>query len=163
MEEGTLRLRPLRLSDGAFLKSGFSRQETLAASGLSSPVSASGAGIRRWVRKAYDLAWCIEIGSVPAGFAGVYCLRLGESAEASLVVFDGNLRRRGYGRRVLRMISEMLILRAGIKKLTVRVRKRNQPALSFWRKMGFDSAGCEDDVCSMELDLSALPLKIPPS
>ncbi|MEJ2683535.1 MAG: GNAT family N-acetyltransferase [Candidatus Sulfobium sp.] len=161
MEDGNVRLRPLRIGDGAFLKSGFNRQESLRACGLSSPVSSSGAAIRRWIKGTYDVAWCIEIDSRPAGFAGIYRLRPGESAEASLMVFDGKLRRRGYGSRVFRMVSEMLVMRTGVKKLTVSVLKENQAALSFWGKMGFEGASCNDGVCSMELDLShGFPLKI---
>lgn len=117
------------------------------------PVSASGAAIRRWIRKAYDLAWCVEVDSVPAGFAGIYGLRPGRSAEASLVLFDRTLRRRGYGRRVLRMVSGTLAARAGVRKLSVSVRKDNQSAVLFWSKIGFRSTGCEEDICSMELDL----------
>jgi ribosomal protein S18 acetylase RimI-like enzyme len=157
MEEGDIRLRPLRISDGAFLKSGFNEEENLRASGLSSPVSASATAIRRWVKKTYDLAWCIEIDSRPAGFAGIYRLRPGESAEASLVVFDKALRRLGYGRRVFRMVAETLAVGAGLKQLTVRIRKDNRAALSFWKGMGFEDAGCEDGICSMEIDLTSAP------
>jgi RimJ/RimL family protein N-acetyltransferase len=154
MEMGNIRLRPLRLSDGAFLKSGFSEEENLRASGLSSPVSASGAAIRRWIKKTYDLAWCIEIDSLPAGFAGICRLRPGKSAEAGLMLFDKALRRRGYGRRVFVMISEALAMSAGIKKLAVRVLKNNLAALSFWKGIGFEDAGCEDGICRMEIYLT---------
>jgi RimJ/RimL family protein N-acetyltransferase len=154
MEMGNIRLRPLRISDGAFLKSGFSEEENLRASGLSTPVSASGAAIRRWIKKTYDLAWCIEIDSLPAGFAGVCRLRPGESAEAGLMLFDKALRRRGYGRSVFVMISEALTVSAGIKKLAVRVLKNNLAALSFWKGIGFADAGCEDGICRMEIELT---------
>ncbi len=154
MEMGNVRLRPLRISDGAFLKSGFSEEENLRASGLSSPVSASGTAIRRWIKNTYDLAWCIEIDSLPAGFAGVRRLRPGESAEAGLMLFDKALRRRGYGRIVFLMVSETLAVSAGVKKLAVRVLENNLAALSFWRGLGFEDAGCEDGVCSMEIELT---------
>jgi GNAT superfamily N-acetyltransferase len=155
MEEGNVRLRRLRVSDGAFLKSGFNEEENLRASGLSSPLSASGTAIRRWVKKTYDLAWCVEIDSRPAGFAGIYRLRPRESAEASLVVFDKTLRRRGYGRRVFRMVAETLAVRTGLEQLTVRVRRDNRAALSFWKGIGFEDAGGEDCICSLELDLTS--------
>jgi RimJ/RimL family protein N-acetyltransferase len=157
MGEGSVRLRPLRISDGAFLESGFNEEENLRANGLSSPVSASGTAIRRWLKKTYDLAWCIEIESRPAGFAGIYRLRPGESAEASLMVFDKTLRNRGYGRRVFRMVAETLAVRTGLKQLTVRVRKDNRAALSFWKGIGFEDAGCQDGICSMEIDLTSGP------
>jgi RimJ/RimL family protein N-acetyltransferase len=157
MEEGGLRLRPLCISDSAFLKYGFKEGEYPG-------VSASGAAILRWIKKTYDLFWCIEIDLVPAGFAAVRRLRPGISAEAGLIVFDSALRRRGYGGRAFRLISNTLAVRVGVKKLNVRVLKDNQPALLFWKKMGFKSVCCEEGVCSMELDLARgapPPLKIP--
>lgn len=164
MEDGIIRLRPIRIGDGAFMKSGFNRPESLRAYGLSSPVFSSGFAVRRWIKRTYDAAWCVEIDSQPAGFAGVYRLNPGESAEVSLMVFDGKLRRCGYGSMVFRMISEMLVMRTGVEKLTVSVLDENRAALSFWSKVGFRAAGCNEGVRRMELDLSRrFPLKIRPS
>jgi ribosomal protein S18 acetylase RimI-like enzyme len=73
------------------------------------------------------------------------------------VVFDKALRRLGYGRRVFRMVAETLAVGAGLKQLTVRIRKDNRAALSFWKGMGFEDAGCEDGICSMEIDLTSAP------
>jgi RimJ/RimL family protein N-acetyltransferase len=154
MSEGNLSLRPLRFSDAPFLKSGFNREESLRANGLTSPVSASGTAIRRWIKKTYDLAWCIEVDSRPAGFAGVYRLRPGKSAETSLIVFDRALWCRGYGGRAFRLVAGTLSVRAGVKELAVSVLKDNLAALSFWKKMGFGYSGCKDGICRMKLDLS---------
>ena len=152
LEDGNVRLRHLRISDGAFLKTGFGGRESLKANGLCSPLSLSGEAIRLWIRNTYDLAWCIEIDSQPTGFAGVFHLRPGESAEVSLMVFKPELRGRGYGGTVFRMIAEMLALKTGIKLFIVRVRNDNVAALSFWLKMGFEYAGREDGIKVMALD-----------
>lgn len=157
MEDGNIRLRPLRISDGAFLKTGFGGEESLKASGLYSPLSLSGGGIRRWIGKTYDLAWCIEIDLQPAGFAGVFNLRPGESAEASLIIFRRELRRLGYGGRVFRMIARTLARKTGVRRFVVRVRADNRAALSFWRKTGFQYAGCDGGTSTMEFDLCAIP------
>lgn len=154
IEDGNLRLRPLRLSDGAFLKSGFSGEGGFLATGLSSPVSAPAGTVRRWINRTYDLAWCIEIDSRPAGFAGIFRLRPAGSAEASLVIFDVTLRGRGYGRRAFSMIAGTLARHAGVRRLAVNVLEENRGALLFWEKMGFRRVSGGDGICGMELCLS---------
>lgn len=157
LEDGNIRLRPLRVSDAAFLKTGFGGEESLKANGLCSPLSLSGNAVRRWIKRTYDLAWCIEIDLQPAGFAGVLNLRPGESAEASLIVFRRELRRRGHGGRVFRMIAETLARKTGVKRFVVRVRADNRAALSFWRKTGFEYTGCDNGTSTMAFDLRPIP------
>lgn len=154
MKKENVRLRPLRISDGSLLKSGFNEEQNLRANGLSSPVTTSGSSLIRWVKRTYDLAWCIEIDSIPAGFAGISRLMPGDSAEAGIMLFDGTFRHRGYGRVVFHMVAETLALRAGLRNLSIRVSEHNGTALSFWQKMGFHIVSREGGICSMGIDLS---------
>jgi RimJ/RimL family protein N-acetyltransferase len=96
----------------------------------------------------------IECGSKRIGFIGLYDLRLGESAEMTLVIFDKNIRRHGYGSRVFRIFTQNLKKISLLKRIMVRVKTDNSISTSFWQKLGFRELHVADGIKTMFIDLN---------
>ncbi len=156
IEDGRIMLRPLRLSDGPFLSNGLRDEDILKAKGLNKPVSPSWFFIWWWFRKTYICPFCIELNSMPIGFIGLYNVRLGKSAEISLVIFDKTLRRQGYGTRAFKLFAKSLQRHSVVEKILIKIKADNHIALSFWRKLGFVEASISNGIngiISMSMDL----------
>ncbi|MDA8169859.1 MAG: GNAT family N-acetyltransferase [Nitrospiraceae bacterium] len=143
MRDGDITLRAI----GPFAK----RRDISAADGL------AGFKSMRRLKKALPLCYYIEAGTVCIGLAGMRDIRPGKSAEAALIIFSTDWRRRGYGSRAFRLLAKNLKTRGIFERLTVRVEKENPAAISFWRKMGFfveKAETGEKTITEMRLDMS---------
>jgi len=108
MENENIRLRPLRVFDGPFLKSGLKSADILSANGLNKPMASSWFFVWWCFTKTFALAYCIEYDSRPIGFIGLYNFIPGKSAEISLVIFDSDNRRMGYGTKSFQLLIQNL-------------------------------------------------------
>jgi RimJ/RimL family protein N-acetyltransferase len=156
LHDNSLRLRPLRLSDGRFVAAGLTDTAIVRACGMAKPPAASWVSLVWWVRKTYPLAFCVELHAHRIGFLGLYNLRPGKSAALSLAIFDEACRNRGYGTRVLKLFMQHLQQCSLLQHLAVDVRQDNQAALSFWKKSGFCEACAADGVLTLTLAYSTL-------
>jgi ribosomal protein S18 acetylase RimI-like enzyme len=137
LEEGDIRLRFPKPGDGPFLAAGLENAGLLPQGHLPGSGRLSCPAVLKWIGKTFFFSYIIEVGSKPVGFAGFYNLRTGGSAEMTLVIFDENDRRCGYGSRVVKICTGMLRLHFSIGKLIFRVAPENRSSRRFLQKMGF--------------------------
>jgi|SRR5208283_2488730 len=153
LEEGILRLRPLRMSDGPLILRGLNDGSILKASGLSRPIVSAWFFVWWWMKKTFTPAYVIECDSKQIGFIGLYNLMIGKSAEMSLIIFDKNNRRLGYGTKVFNICVQGMQRHSVVTEILVKVKTDNHGALSFWRKLGFLQAGIINDLITMSKGL----------
>jgi len=115
-EDRNLRLRPLRMSDGLFILRGLNDGAILKASGLGRPIVSSGFFVWWWMKKTFTPAYFIECDSKQIGFIGLYNLMIGKSAEMSLIIFDKNNRRIGYGTRAFNIYAQSMQRHSVVKR-----------------------------------------------
>jgi len=137
VRDGDIRLRPLRIFDGPFMRHAFRQREVFEPNGLSQPIEGSWFDVWWCLRKAFVFSYCIEIDSRRSGFAGFCNLFPGRYAEISLTLFDRRTRGRGYGRRVFAMLERSLQLSSLVETVVARVKEDNQGAVRFWGSVGF--------------------------
>ncbi|MGO9417207.1 MAG: GNAT family N-acetyltransferase [Syntrophobacteraceae bacterium] len=155
IEDGSIRLRPLRIFDGLFLMSGLKDEDILLANGLNKPVDSSWFFVWWWFKKTFVPGYCIEYDSRAIGFIGLYNLLPAKSAEVSLVIFDRGSRRKGYGTRSFKILILNLQRFSLIREITARVMEDNQAAISFYAKLGFKERSNTDCVKTMASDFSS--------
>jgi len=153
MEDGNLRLRPLRMSDGPFILRGLNDGAILKANGLNRPIVSAWFFVWWWMKKTFTPPYCIESNSKQIGFIGLYNLMIGESAEMSLVIFDKNHRRQGYGTWAFNIFAQGLKRHSVVTEILVNVKADNHGALSFWRKLGFLEVSISNDFITMSMSL----------
>ncbi len=153
IKDDNLRLKSMKISDGAFVSRGLRNKAVLKATGLNKSISASWLSIWWWFKRTYNCSFCIELKSMPIGFIGLYNMKPGESADISLVIFDEKFRRHGYGSKAFRLLVQSLQRLSVAGKILVKVRTDNYMALSFWRKSGFEETGISDGIIAMSMDL----------
>ncbi|MBI5025986.1 MAG: GNAT family N-acetyltransferase [Nitrospirae bacterium] len=158
IEDGSIRLRPLRVFDGPFLMGGLKDEDILLANGLNKPIASSWFFIWWWIKKTFMPAYCIECASGRMGFIGLYNLMIGKSAEMSLVIFDRNNRRMGYGTRAFKLFAKSLQRHSVVERILIKIKADNPIALSFWKKLGFVETGILDDIISMSIGLDSYHL-----
>lgn len=154
MKDDNFRLRPLRIFDGPFISNGLRDEVILKANGLNKPINSSWFFIWWWIRKTFMLAYCIECDSKRIGFIGLYNLRLGKSAEMTLVIFDKNNRRLGYGSRAFNILARNIKRNFLVETIIVKVKTDNHISASFWQKLGFKELNSTDEIKIMRMDLS---------
>ncbi|MDI6727611.1 MAG: GNAT family N-acetyltransferase [Thermodesulfovibrionales bacterium] len=153
MEDGNLRLRPLRISDGPFILRRLNDRAILKANGLSRPIASSWFFVWWWMKKTFTPSYFIECDSKQIGFIGLYNLIPGKSAGMGLIIFDKNNRRLGYGTRAFNICAQGMQRNSVVKEIIVKVKTDNHGALSFWRKLGFVEAGIINDLITMSMGL----------
>ncbi len=153
MEDGNLRLRPLRIYDGPFIFRGLNDEAILKASGLSRPIVSSWFFVWWWMKKTFTPAYLIECDLKQVGFIGLYNLIIGKSAEMSLIIFDKNNRQIGYGTRAFNIYAQSMKRHSVVKEIFVNVKADNHNALSFWRKLGFVEVGIINGLITMSMGL----------
>jgi RimJ/RimL family protein N-acetyltransferase len=156
MKDRDLRLRPLRIFDGPFMSIRLREEAILRANGSGNPISSRWWVVWWWIRRTFVLAYCVECDSKRIGFVGLHDLRLGEVAEISMVLFDKDVRRIGYGRRVAALLSENLKKYCIAERVIARVKTGNHISLSFVHKLGFVETDTSDDIVTLSLDLKSL-------
>jgi RimJ/RimL family protein N-acetyltransferase len=141
VRDGNIRLRPLRIFDGPFMRDAFRERDVFEPNGLSEPIEGSWFEVWWWLRRAFVFSYCIEIDSRLSGFVGFYKLFPGQYAEVALTLFDRRTRGQGYGRRVLALLERTLERRCRVERVVVRVKEENHGAAGFWKKVGFEAEG----------------------
>jgi RimJ/RimL family protein N-acetyltransferase len=155
MRDDNIKLRPLRIFDGHFIRRGLKGEIGLSTDGLSRPTDSSWFSVWWWIKKTYSYAFCIELDSRPIGFIGLYNLIFGNSADISLVIFDETLRRQGYGTRSFKLFARSLRRHSVVENIFVTVKTDNHRALSFWKKLGFSETSMSNDIINMSMDLNS--------
>jgi RimJ/RimL family protein N-acetyltransferase len=138
MKEGNIRLRPLRIFDGPFMRHAFRQREVFEPNGLSEPIERSWFDVWWCLKRAFVFSYCIEIDSRPSGFVGFSNFSPGRYAVIALSLFDRQTRGRGYGTRVFAMLERILERHSLVEKLFARVEEDNQGAARFWEGIGFE-------------------------
>lgn len=159
MQDGDLRLRPLRMFDSPFILRGLNEQVILKASGLSKPIASLWFFVWWWMKKTFTPAYCIECDSRRIGFIGLYNLIPGKSAEMSLVIFDKNNRRMGYGTRAFNIFAQGLKQSHLIGRVIVKIIIDNHAAISFYEKLGFEESYSVDGIRIMSKDLDSASMR----
>lgn len=154
MNDNNIKLRALGVSDVYFLCEGLKDKEIMAVSGLSKPMFLSWLSVWWWAKKTFKIIYCIECDSKRIGFIGLYDLRLGKSAEMTLVIFDKNIRRHGYGSRAFRIFTQNLKKNSIIERIMIRVKTDNSISASFWQKLGFRELLAANGIKTMFIDLN---------
>ena len=155
IEYAQIGLRRLRFSDIPFLCDGLRDKEILATNGLSKQIPLSWLSFWWWIKKTFTLIYCIKCDSKRIGFIGLYNLKLGKSAEMTLVILDKNMRRLGYGSKAFNIFAQNLQRHSVIEKILIKVKTDNHSALSFWRKVGFLEINTFDGLTTMSMDLNS--------
>ncbi len=151
IEDRDLRLRHLRISDGRVISELLYRADVLKSSGINTPPKTHWTFFYCWIRRTFLAAYRIELKAETIGFIGLHNFAPGESAEISLVLFAPAMRLRGYGRRSFEMLSRNPFTKAFAGTFIARVRKDNEAARSFWRKLGFETVDSQGDTILMKL------------
>jgi RimJ/RimL family protein N-acetyltransferase len=135
LQDGELRLRPMRFWDGLFL----SKIRSGATLQNGQELQVFGLWLSNWwrLKKTFSFSYRIELGAEQIGFVGIYDLIPGETGEVALVIFDERHRRFGYGSRVFRIVAQALKKHRIVDRITVRVESGNSGSIAFWQKNGF--------------------------
>ena len=153
MKEDKLRLRPLRIFDASSINKWLRSKVILKTAGLSKPAYLSWFFVWWWIKRNFDCSFCIETESRPIGFIALYNMRLGKSAEITLLIFESALRRHGYGTRAFKLLAHNLQRHAVVKEILAGVEADNHTALSFWKSLGFQEVSSREGIINMSLDL----------
>ncbi|HXX81665.1 MAG TPA: GNAT family N-acetyltransferase [Thermodesulfovibrionales bacterium] len=137
MDDGRVRLRPLRISDIAIIHDDLQNGDILKTIGLTRPLTGSWIYFWWWVRKTLMFRYAIEADSRLVGLMGLYHVLPGNSTELTLVVAEEKSRRLGYGSRAFILITQALKKYSSVEQLIVKVKQDNNAACSFWSKLGF--------------------------
>jgi RimJ/RimL family protein N-acetyltransferase len=154
MKDNDFKLRAFGIYDVPFLCEGLRDKEILAVSGLSKPIFLSWLSVWWWIKKTFKIVYCIECGSGRIGFIGLYDLKLGKSAEMTLVIFDKNIRRHGYGTMAFRIFTQNLRKNSIVEMIIVKVKTDNSISASFWHKLGFKELDVANGIKTMFMDLN---------
>jgi len=153
VKDGHLGLRRLRIFDGPFIRDILMDRDILKSGGLSKPISKSWFFVWWWIKKTFEPAYCVEFDSKRIGFIGLYDLKLGKSAEMTLVIYEKNCRRMGYGTRTFHILAQALRRYNLIEKIVVKVREDNHASISFWTGLGFEDVHSLGGIRVMSLDI----------
>ncbi len=154
--DGNIRLRPLRIFDGPFMRRAFREKEVFEPNGMTRPVEGSWFEVWWWLKHAFSFSYCIEIDSRRSGFVGFYNFSPGRCAEIALALFEKETRGQGYGRRVFAMLERSLKRHSLVNTLLARVKENNPAAAGFWKRVGFEveTSFEEEGILLMSKDLN---------
>jgi RimJ/RimL family protein N-acetyltransferase len=155
MDDGRVRLRPLRISDIPFMYRELLDKDILKADGLTKLMAASWFHLWWWLRKTFIFRYAIEADSGLVGFMGLHHLIPGKSAELTLLIADERGRRLGYGTKAFTLLAQALERYSSVEKLIVRVKPDNKAARSFWSKMGLEIQYDENGMHVMSVGLTS--------
>ena len=156
MDDGMVRLRPLRISDIQFIRTELRDKDFLRVIGLTTSVSGSSLSLWWWLRKTFILRYAIEADSRLIGFMGLYHLVPGQSTELTLVIPDDKRRRLGYGTRAFSLLAQNIERYSSVEKLIVKVKPDNEAARSFWSKLGFEKKDDQSSLQAMSFAVKSL-------
>lgn len=153
MSDGIICLRYMKISDGVFLRKQLAYRETLSYTLLHTPVSSSWLRVWLKMKKIFNFAYMIVVDFNPIGFIGIYNLIPGQSARISLVIFDREKRRRGYGSSAFDLLADNLQTYCKVKTIMITYKNDNAAARSFWKKCGFQEQYNQDNIITMSRDI----------
>ena len=154
MTDGVITIRYMKISDGPFLRKQLAERDALSYTALSRPVSASWFSVWLKMKKIFNVAFIIVVDVTPVGFIGLYNLVFGQSAEMSLVIFNKEQRRRGYGSRAFNLLAYNLRTYSMVRRIWVKYNSGNADARSFWSRSGFHERCREDNFTTMVKNLN---------
>ncbi len=154
MEGNKLRLRHLTILDTPALSKWLRSEVGLKREEWRKPAYLSWFFLWWWIKRRFTCSFCIEIESMPLGFVALYNMRLGKSAEITLMIFENRLRRHGYGTMAFKLLAQNLKRHDVVKVISARVEADNHIALSFWRSLGFQEVSSSEGIINMSLDLN---------
>ncbi|HEC97606.1 MAG TPA: GNAT family N-acetyltransferase [Nitrospirae bacterium] len=154
MKANKLRLRPLSIFDDSSINKWLRNKVILKTERLSKPACLSWFFLWWWVKRRFTCSFCIEIDSRSVGFIALYNMRLGKSAEITLMIFESIFKRHGYGTMAFKFLAQNLQRHAVVEKVFARVEADNHTALSFWRSLGFMEVSSLEGITNLSLDLN---------
>lgn len=154
MTDGVVSLRRMTIGDAPFVRKHLADREALSYSLLSRPVSASWFHVWLKMKRIFDFAYVIDVNCVPVGFIGLYDLAPGQSAGMSLVIFEKEKRREGYGSRAFHLLVQNLGSYSTVRTLFVEYKSDNAGARSFWTGRGFLEESRQDNLVTMVRDVT---------
>jgi RimJ/RimL family protein N-acetyltransferase len=160
MRNNNIRLKRLRFSDIPFLGEWLKHQEISISQKFHKIKFLSWLHVWWWITKTFALIYCIECDSLRIGFIGLYNLKLGKSAEMTLVIFKIENRRRGYGSSAFGLLAQYLKDHHIINKIIVRTEIGNVISLTFWQKLGFRKVHISHDIATMHIDFNYYSLNL---
>lgn len=149
MMSGNMKLRRVKLSDCPLLAKIMAGDDIVKSATVRRPSRIAWIFFYWWLIRTFFLAYLIEHEGEVIGFAGLFNLSPGGSAEIALVLFSPDFRRKGHGTKAVQMLFESPLLTSLINTLIAKVRKDNDTAQSFWTKLGFRTVRMEADVVIM--------------
>lgn len=156
MDDGLVRLRPLRISDIPSMYNKLQDRDILKAIGLTRPSTASWLHLWWWLRKTLILRYALEADSRLMGFMGLHHLMPGISAELTLVIADKKSRGLGHGTRAFTLLAQNLRRYSSTQQLIVKVKPDNKAACSFWSKLDFETHGDHNGLQVMSITTGSL-------
>jgi RimJ/RimL family protein N-acetyltransferase len=153
MTDGVIHLRYMKISDGLYLRRQLADREVVSYSLLSRPVSRSWFHVWLKMYKLFDFAYVIVVDVKPVGFVGLYDFIPAQSTKMSLVIFNREKRRQGYGSRAFNLMVNNLQTYSMVRSVFVTYNINNADARSFWSRCGFRENCRKDDQITMVRDL----------
>lgn len=97
--------------------------------------------------------WVIKYDKIPIGVCGIKNIdRDTKSGEYFGYIGEDSFRGKGLGNKLMELAKEKSAV-LGIKRLYLKVRNDNIPALNLYKKHGFSEVGYQDNFILMQLDL----------
>jgi RimJ/RimL family protein N-acetyltransferase len=154
LQDGELRLRPVRFWDGLFLSK--IRSGTILPDRQELPAFGSWLSNWWWLKKTFSFSYRIELGVERIGFVGIYDLTSAETVEMALVIFDERHRRFGYGSRVFRIVAQAVKKHRIADRILVRIESGNRGSTAFWQRNGLREVSYSGGIRVMTIKLSGL-------
>ena len=154
LQDGELRLRPVRFWDGLFLSK--IRSRTILQDGQKLPAFGSWLSEWWWLKKTFSFSYQIELGMECIGFVGICDLIPGETGEMALVIFDERHRRFGYGSRVFHIVAQAMKKYRVADRIVVRVEGRKSGSTAFWQRNGLREVADSGGIKVMSRNLSGM-------
>ena len=150
---GSIRIRRLLFTDIPFLSSALKEEGSYPFGNTAhKKLSSSWFALWLWIKKTFTIVYCIEVRSQRIGFIGLYNLELGKSSEIALVIFNKTNRRRGYGSKAFKVLTQYLRNHGILDALIVRVETNNVISRRFWHKLGFMEDKVLHEIVTMHID-----------
>lgn len=119
------------------------------------PEGFSGISLWWWIRRRFDMAYCILADGKPRGIAGIYDAKPDMTAWVGLAIFDSTGRGLGAGSSALRLLAG-ITRNSGVQRLFAGVEAGNEAGLGFWIKNGFSVSAREKTKTILSADLYTL-------
>lgn len=151
----SLRLRPLRITDGPFIARSLRDDDIVRAS--ERPPDMPWFPLYLRIKHLFSCSYCIEHDSKRLGLIGIFDLLPEGYVEMSLTIFEAAARGKGFGTMAFRLLGGVLAKHPFIEHVTVSVRRENLSALKFWTGLGFSEFESYPDIRRLSIDIRHMP------